>query len=108
MEANHNQRNRERWPLIILGVFLTLVAVVVTLGIVFRPVGYYPLYPFGFGWIFIPFGFFFLFFIFGRMFLAVGVGFQRRLLGERRVLFHPPGEVCSRRDYKRTVRANEA
>ena len=59
-----------------VGIFLGIIAIIVTANLVFRPVGYYPSYPFGFGWIWVPFALFFLFFAFRWFFWPWGWGYR--------------------------------
>ena len=77
METNRYRRNGQRWALIWVSVFLAVIAIIVAANLVFRPLGYYPWYPFGFGWVWIPFGFFFLFFVFRWVFWPWGWGYRR-------------------------------
>ena len=53
-----------------------MIAIIVTASLVFRPVGYYQWYPFGFGWIWIPFALFFLFLAFRWIFWPWGWGYR--------------------------------
>jgi uncharacterized membrane protein len=62
VETSRYRKSGQRWALVWISVFLAVIGVIVVASLAFRPIGYYPWYPFGFGWIWIPFGFFFLFF----------------------------------------------
>jgi putative membrane protein len=62
METSQYRRNGQRWFFVWISVLLGVIGVIVAVNLVFRPLGYYPWYPFGFAWIWIPFAFFFLFF----------------------------------------------
>jgi len=76
METSRYRKNREHWTLVWVGIFLGIIAIIVTANLVLRPVGYYPWYPFGFGWIWIPFALFFLFFAFRWFFWPWGWGYR--------------------------------
>jgi uncharacterized membrane protein len=66
-----------------MSVFLAIIAIVLTANLELRPVGYYPWYPFGSGWIWILFAFFFLFFAFRWFFWPRGWGYwSRHLTGD--------------------------
>jgi putative membrane protein len=75
METSRYRRNGQRWALVWISFFLGITAIIVTANLVFRPVGSYPWYPFGLGWIRIPFAFFFLFFAFRWFFWPRGWGY---------------------------------
>ena len=76
METSRYRKNGEHWTLVWVGIFLGIIAIIVTANLVFRPVGYYPSYPFGFGWIWVPFALFFLFFAFRWFFWPWGWGYR--------------------------------
>jgi putative membrane protein len=75
METTRYRRNGQRWVLVWISFFLGIIAIIVTANLVFRPAGYYPWYPFGFGWIWIPLAFFFLFFALRWFFWPRGWGY---------------------------------
>jgi uncharacterized membrane protein len=75
LETTRYRRIGQRWALVWISVFLAIIAIVVTANLELRPVGYYPWYPFGSGWIWIPFAFFFLFFAFRWFFWPRGWGY---------------------------------
>jgi len=80
METSRYRKNGEHWTLVWVGIFLGIIAIIVTASLVLRPVGYYPWYPFGFGWIWIPFALFFLFLAFRWFFWPRGWGYRRGYL----------------------------
>jgi len=77
METSRYRKDGQRWALICGSIFLAIIAIIVTANLVFWPVGYYPWYPFGFGWIWIPFTLFFLFFALRWFFWPWRWGYQR-------------------------------
>ena len=77
METSRYRRNGQRWALVWISVFVAVIGVIAAANLVFRPIGYYPWYPFGFSWVWIPFGLFFLFFVFRWIFWPWGRGYRR-------------------------------
>jgi uncharacterized membrane protein len=80
MQTTRYRKNGRQWALVWVGIFLTVITIIVTANLVFRPVGYYPWYPFGFGWIWIPFTFFFLLFALRWFFWPWRWGYRRGYL----------------------------
>jgi uncharacterized membrane protein len=78
LEKSRSGRSRHRWALIWVSVLLGVIATIIAANLVFRPPGYYPWYPFGFGWIWIPLVFFLAFFAVRWFFLPWGWGYSRR------------------------------
>lgn len=76
MELAPYTRNGRRLALLWIILFLVVVGIIVAANLVFRPVGYYPWYPFGFAWIWVPFAFLF-FFVLRWFFLPRGWGYPR-------------------------------
>jgi len=104
MDTSRYRKNGEHWTLVWVGIFLGMIAIIVTASLVFRPVGYYQWYPFGFGWIWVPFALFFLFFAF-RWFFWWGWGYRSGYwTGDD--AYYTEGEVRKRRDYEGAVRAD--
>jgi len=77
MQTTRNRRNAPRWGLVWVSVFLAIIAIIVSINLVFRPARYYLWYPFAFGWIWVPFGFFFLFLTLRWFFWPWGWSYQR-------------------------------
>lgn len=77
MESSSFRRNGQRWLLVSLSIFLTLIGILVAANLLLRPVGFYPWYPFGFGWFWIPLALFFLLFAFKWFFWQSAWGYNR-------------------------------
>jgi uncharacterized membrane protein len=82
LETTRSRRIGQPWAFVWISVFLAIIAIVVTANLELRPVGYYPWYPFGSGWIWTPFAFFFLFFAFRWFFWPRGWGYRGYSTGD--------------------------